>query len=42
LGPKVLQSLSSDKDTEILNDVQARFEVKVEESAATIGKLTHR
>ena len=34
--------ISSDKDTEVLNDVQARFEVKVEESAATIGKLTHR
>ena len=30
--------ISSDNDTEVLNDVQARFEVKVEESAATIGK----
>ena len=33
--------ISSDKDTEVLNDVQARFEVKVEELPTTIDKSTY-
>jgi ATP-dependent RNA helicase UAP56/SUB2 len=33
--------ISSGKDTEDLNDVQARFEVKVEELLATIDKSTY-
>lgn len=33
--------ISSQEDTDILNDVQSRFEVKVEELPSTIDKSTY-